>query len=127
MIDGVLLTVYSHHYDARSINLMRTTVSIPDKYYSRIKESHLEEGYQTVNELILDLIRHHFDAGKGNSQAKRQLSVQVESKGKKLKVRPPKDNKVEQANLRMGNKKDLEMCEHGYIKKLCKHEKCRLK
>lgn len=44
-------------------NLKRTTVSIPTEYYERIIKLMQEEGYVTVNELLLDLIRHHYDAG----------------------------------------------------------------
>lgn len=40
---------------------MRTTISIPDEYYERLKPRLKEEGYATVNELVLDLLRHHVE------------------------------------------------------------------
>lgn len=44
--------------------MKRTTISIPTEYYERIIKLMREEGYTTVNELLLDLLRHHFDASK---------------------------------------------------------------
>ena len=43
---------------------MRTTISIPDEYYKKIKPRLDTLGYSTVNEFLLDLIRHQFDAAK---------------------------------------------------------------
>jgi hypothetical protein len=40
---------------------MRTTLSIPDEYYGKIKPLLKEEGFSTVNDFLLDLLRHHFD------------------------------------------------------------------
>lgn len=37
---------------------MRTTITIPDSYYAKIKAKYTQEGYLTVNDFILDLIRH---------------------------------------------------------------------
>ena len=98
---------------------MRTTLTIPDEYYQKVKKALPEEGYQTVNALLLDLLRHHFDAGNGikkrkvhHNDAEPQVKVTVDDKP--AKVRKPKDTTPT-------------TCKHGYIPKMCKFEACRRK
>jgi len=43
---------------------MRTTITIPDSYYQKIKKEYASEGYLTVNDFILELIRRHFSDGR---------------------------------------------------------------
>jgi len=40
---------------------MRTTISIPDTFYSKIKERMESLGFTSVNDFILDLLRHQND------------------------------------------------------------------
>lgn len=40
---------------------MRTTISIPDEYYNRIKQEMGKHGFTTINDFLLDLLRHHID------------------------------------------------------------------
>lgn len=40
---------------------MRTTISIPDEFYKRIKEEMGKRGFVTINDFVLDLIRHQID------------------------------------------------------------------
>ena len=93
---------------------MRTTLSIPDPYYQKVKKALPELGYQTVNEMLLDLIRHHFDAGNGIKQGKpHQIDAtpQVKIDKKPVKVEKPADV--------------ADFCKHGYLKSMCKFEKCK--
>ncbi len=40
---------------------MRTTISIPDEFYSRIKQEMGKRGFTAVNDYLLDLLRHQND------------------------------------------------------------------
>jgi len=40
---------------------MRYTLRIPDEYLERIKDEIKNEGYTSATDLLLDLLRHHFD------------------------------------------------------------------
>ncbi len=40
---------------------MRTTISIPNEFYKRIKEEIKIKGFTTVNDFLLDLLRRHFN------------------------------------------------------------------
>jgi hypothetical protein len=95
---------------------MRTTISIPDPYYLKIKKMLPEEGYNTVNDFLLALIRHHFDAGKHQIDAP-QMKVKV--KEKEVEVKKP--DKVKQFELRQKSKgKQLSShCKHGFLRRLC--------
>lgn len=90
---------------------MRTTLTIPNEYYEKIKTVYREQGYQTINALMLELIRNHF--GKSHQSNAPQMSVVT--KDKKLPVKKPK------------NKLTAGMCEHGYLASMCKFDKCRNK
>lgn len=88
---------------------MRTTLSIPDEYYLKIKPLCLEEGYQTINELLLDLIRHHFD---DIPVIKATYQKKVKNPGFDIKGKDPIKEFV---------KKQPNICGHGAMKGLCKH------
>jgi len=40
---------------------MRFTINIPNEYYTRIKETIKLKGFTTVNDFVLDLIRHKLE------------------------------------------------------------------
>jgi len=40
---------------------MRTSITIPDEYYLKIKADLANEGYTTLNDFVLDLLRHYYD------------------------------------------------------------------
>ena len=130
---------------------MRTTLSIPDPYYLKVKKALPDMGYQTVNELLLDLIRHHFDVDNGVKPVKVH----------QIDVKPRKEKKVSPENVtlpsglckhgaqlglcKFGCTKKMkvtidsqpakvtkpksvkagQVCEHGYLPSLCKFEKCK--
>ena len=96
---------------------MRTTLSIPDNYYLKIKKALPDTGYQTVNELLLDLLRHHFDAG-GNGIKK--PSHQIDAKPQEKKVKVTIDGKPAPAATA-----EAKLCKHGYLPRMCKFEECR--
>lgn len=53
---------------------MRTTVTIPDEYYNRIKLMIKEAGYTSVNNLILSLIRDRFALSIKEAEEKKQVA-----------------------------------------------------
>jgi hypothetical protein len=82
---------------------MRTTITIPDPYYLKVKEIYQAEGYSTVNSYLLALLRHQFDDIKeiktSSTENKKAQTITVQMKGK-------------------------ELCKHGYLRNLCKHQEC---
>ena len=40
---------------------MRTTLSIPDEFYKHIKQEMGKRGFTTINDYLLDLIRHQIN------------------------------------------------------------------
>ena len=90
------------------IKLMRTTITIPDQYYLKIKKLYQAEGYNTINELILSLVRHHFDAGNKEQHQIDAHQIQVKQGEKVINPGTPKKKpKVKKSNT---------MCDHGYLK-----------
>lgn len=98
---------------------MRTTLTIPDPFYQRVKKALPEKGYTSINSYLLDLLRHQIDVPSHQNGAKTHQNdapqIQVKQKDKAVPVKKP------------GTKELNEMCEHGYLGKLCTHEKCRKK
>lgn len=82
---------------------MRTTITIPDPFYQRLKETYQAEGYSTLNSYLLGLIRHHFDANE------------------EIKTSSTENKKAESITVRMKGK---DLCKHGYLRNLCKHTEC---
>ena len=132
------LVVDSHQNDVivhqNDEEAMRTTLTIPDPFYQRVKESLPERGYTSINSYLLDLLRHQIDANGGKRQTPVNNSHQndatpgmkVAFKDKTVAAKAPADDKVEQAKLRAKTQeRNLNVCKHGYIAKLCKHEECR--
>ena len=120
------LVIDSHQNDAivhqNDEVSMRTTVTIPDPFYQRVKKSLPEKGYTSINSYLLDLLRHQIDANGekrqtpvNNSHQNDAHQIQVKQNGKPVPTRKPKEEKLG------------EMCEHGYLGKLCTHDKCRRK
>jgi len=97
--------------------MVRLTVRIPEEFHQRVKEILPQEGFTTINDYLLDLLRHQF------GESKRQNGgIKVKMGENELEVKAPAEDKVEQAELRHKVKnvdRDLSVCEHGYIKKLC--------
>ena len=40
---------------------MRTTISIPNEFYNKIKERMARLGFTSINDFLLDLLRHQID------------------------------------------------------------------
>ncbi|MFA5013980.1 MAG: ribbon-helix-helix domain-containing protein [Actinomycetota bacterium] len=55
---------------------MRTTINIPDEYYSKIKEHFKDDGFISINDFILHLIRN-FNLTKELKEALRQEVHQI--------------------------------------------------
>ena len=88
------------------------------KYYEKIEESMNEQGYATVNELILDLLRHHFDSATP-PPPKRKLGVPTPTIYKKTKRDIPKVIKTKEDAERQV--KHAGLCKHMMMKGLCKY------
>jgi len=81
---------------------MRSTISIPDEYYNRIKVNLKDEGYGTINEFLVDLLRHHFDVHP--------------LKEKPQIIKTPVEAQKKVSDL-ISN---FQICEHGARKGLCR-------
>lgn len=99
---------------------MRTTVSIPDDYYSKLKPALNDQGYATVNELLLDLIRHHFDEFKipirHQIDADKKPVVRQSDAVQKNVIKTPEDaiKKVKE------KEPEIKFCKHGSMVGLCR-------
>lgn len=67
---------------------MRTTLTIPDEYYNRIRIAMNLEGYTSVNSLILDLIRRKFSDKKNETVIKPEEKPVKEEVKKDIKIEP---------------------------------------
>jgi len=90
-------------------------------------------GFNSVNDYLLSLLRGQSDTVGGQIDAngnKRQTPVKKSHQNdapEKMKVKVGDKPAVEAAHPAAKESKNLKTCEHGYIAKLCKHEKCRNK
>lgn len=96
--------------------MVRLTISIPKEFHQRVKKLLPENGFTTINDYVLDLLRHQIGViphQNGDSLHQNDApQIEVKQKDKKLEVKKP-------------GSKDSNMCKHGYLKKLCVHEECR--
>ena len=92
--------------------MVRLTISIPEEFHQRVKRLLPEKGFTTINDYLLDLLRHQIGASNHQNDAPQMKVVQ---KDKKIAVKKPSEKKVDG------------MCKHGYLAKLCVHEECRRK
>ena len=86
----------------------RVTVRIPAEYLERIKESLHEEGYATVNELLLDLLRHRFDLGVPKKKVHKNIKRELE-----------RDPEIARATF-LAKARKVKLCKHGAMKGNCK-------
>ena len=110
--------------------MVRLSISMPDEFHSRVKKRLPEEGYNSLNDYLLDLLRHRIGAithqsGANGEKMQNPVNNSHQSgatSGMKVKVND-KEVKVKKPN----EKESGDMCEHGYLRKLCTHESCRKK
>lgn len=96
---------------------MRTTVSIPDEYYGKCKGIIAELGYQTINEFILDLIRHHFDEEEVDVK---RVKHQIDAIPKEVSAETQ-----ERVVTKLSRNDSLgTFCKHGHPRALCEHQEC---
>jgi hypothetical protein len=112
------------------IKSMRTTLYIPDEFYQRIKESYKAKGYNTINDLLLALIRHYFNAKDDNSHQFNAGKVDTSSGAVTVKMpkvelahppekeKPVKKPKVDHSGY---------MCKHGRPRHLCEFKGSKTK
>ena len=102
---------------------MRTTLTIPNEYYDKIKTVYREQGYQTINALMLDLIRKHF--GKPHQSNAKMTVVEGGKEKTQYELRQALNPPIKVKKPKKDHSKY--MCEHGTPAYLCKHDKCRKK
>ena len=55
-----MIHIHNIKWYGKIISVMRTTITIPDEYYNRIKKSLLKEGFFRFNDFVNHAIREYF-------------------------------------------------------------------
>jgi len=83
---------------------MRTTLTIPNEFYERIKLMLISKGFTSVNDYLLDLLRHQIDVKEGSVPQKIDIPISDIKKNliegtEKVETHSNEESKVGDINL----------------------------